>query len=103
MWYCGNNETPGAKASGMELPNAWGLHDMHGNLWEWCQDWWHGDYTDAPQDGRAWELPAGASRVVRGGHWTLNAALCRSANRRRDNPDFRFFDIWFRLARTNTE
>ena len=67
-------------------PNAWGLFDMHGNLFEWCEDWDHDDYNGAPTDGGAWTDPAGQYRILRGGSWKSNAAFCRSARRVGDEP-----------------
>jgi formylglycine-generating enzyme required for sulfatase activity len=66
--------------------NAWGLHDMHGNVWEWCEDDWHGDYTDAPSDGSAWLKYAqndqnNADKLLRGGSWYVDPGICRSASR----------------------
>jgi formylglycine-generating enzyme required for sulfatase activity len=62
-------------------PNAFGLSDMHGNVWEWCADAWHDDYTGAPPSGGAWEGRAGSPRVLRGGCWHDPPDLCRSAAR----------------------
>ncbi len=64
------------------IANGFGLSDMHGNVWEWCQDHWHGNYQDAPTDGSAW-IEGGDSdlRVVRGGSWFNNPRYCRSAVR----------------------
>jgi formylglycine-generating enzyme required for sulfatase activity len=79
-------------------PNAWGLHDMHGNVWEWCQDVWHGNYDGAPTDGSAWEAGSDNLRVVRGGSWCSNANYCRSANRFYSAPGLRFSSNGFRLV-----
>jgi formylglycine-generating enzyme required for sulfatase activity len=63
-------------------PNAFGLVDLHGNLWEWCADAWHDDYTGAPLDGSAWENgPRAEFRVARGGCWHDTPDVCRSAAR----------------------
>ena len=68
---------------GRYRPNAWGLHDMHGNVWEWCWDWYGADYYKALTRGR----PAGpleaADRVIRGGSWSSDPRHCRSADRSR--------------------
>ena len=64
--------------------NAWGLHDMHGNVWEWCLDHWHGSYEVAPEDGSAWldpEAGENADRLLRGGSWGGGPRDCRSAYR----------------------
>jgi len=76
-------------AVGQKLPNAFGLYDMHGNVWEWCQDWWHEGYSGAPADGSAWEAGGGSYRVIRGGSWLAYAGSCRSAYRTYDDPDNR--------------
>ena len=73
-----------------EVANAFGLYDMHGNVWEWCQDWWHESYEGAPTDGSAWlshEEDAEENRVLRGGSWYGFPAYCRSAYRGRNAPD----------------
>ena len=67
---------------GIFPPNAFGLYDMHGNVYEWCQDVWHDDYNGAPTDGSAWETGGDSSRrVLRGGSWYSLPWWCRSANR----------------------
>jgi len=71
---------------------------MHGNGWEWCQDWRHEDYQDAPTDGGAWEEDGGIHRVIRGGLWRLAAWDCRSAIRSRSYPWDRYEYIGFRVA-----
>jgi formylglycine-generating enzyme required for sulfatase activity len=81
-------------------PNAWGLYDMHGNVWEWCQDWCHDSYTGAPSDGRAWESPSGSVRVLRGGSWNCYPWNCRSSNRLWYFPVDRKFPLGFRFSRT---
>jgi formylglycine-generating enzyme required for sulfatase activity len=77
----------GSTEVGSFPPNAFGLYDMHGNVWEWCADAWHDDYTGAPADGRAWEGRAAQGRVLRGGCWHDPPGLCRSAARLRQAPD----------------
>jgi formylglycine-generating enzyme required for sulfatase activity len=79
-------------------PNTFGLHDMHGNVWEWCHDAWHGSYDGAPTDGSAWESGDGVSRVRRGGSWDSKPRLCRAADRRNDDPANRNSYIGFRVC-----
>jgi formylglycine-generating enzyme required for sulfatase activity len=69
-------------APGTFPPNAFGLWDLHGNVWEWCADLWHADYGGAPADGRAWDAGGAAGRrVARGGCWHDTPHVCRSAAR----------------------
>jgi eukaryotic-like serine/threonine-protein kinase len=72
-------------------PNDWGLYDMLGNVWEWCEDVWHDSYAGAPDDGSAWldDAAAGSGRVVRGGSWAFHARDCRCACRYRWPPGIR--------------
>jgi formylglycine-generating enzyme required for sulfatase activity len=72
----------GTTPAGMFAPNAWGLHDMHGNVWEWVQDVVHDNYEGAPLDGSAWETGGDpARRILRGGSWLYNPRYLRSALR----------------------
>ena len=66
---------------GQFAPNGFGLYDMHGNVWEWCQDTWHGNYNGAPKDGSAWIQNDNRSYILRGGSWYNNPEYCRSASR----------------------
>jgi formylglycine-generating enzyme required for sulfatase activity len=86
--------------TGSFSPNAWGLHDMHGNVWEWCEDNWHPNSEDAPQDGSVWKGGDKSLRVLRGGSWRNSPHNLRSANRVRGRPGNRSSDVGFRVART---
>ena len=80
--------------------NDFGLHDMHGNVWEWVEDCYHENYKEAPTDGRAWTTRKCSRRVVRGGSWNNDPWDLRSAGRFRNATVIRYFIIGFRLART---
>jgi len=99
----GKGEYRGKTVVVATLPaNSWGLHEMHGNVWEWVEDCWHDGYTDAPNDGRAWLEGAGAEcdrRVIRGGSWSSTAEFMRSAFRFRDPTVGTNYFIGFRIAR----
>ena len=78
--------------------NPWGLHDMHGNVWEWVQDCWNFSYDGAPTDGSAWTSGDCRLRVRRGGAWDYNARALRSANRSGFDRTRRYSLLGFRLA-----
>jgi formylglycine-generating enzyme required for sulfatase activity len=80
-------------------PNAFELHDMHGNVWEWVQDNWHEDYAGAPTDGSVRGGGDATMRAKRGGGWYSLVEEVRSASRQGDQPDHRGADIGFRVAR----
>ena len=99
-WYLNNSEAQ-LHTVGEKDPNAFGLYDMHGNVWDWVEDDWHDDYKGAPEDGRAWiDKRRGANRVIRGGSWGSNARYCRSAYRYNNEPGARYGGVGFRLARS---
>ena len=86
---------------GLFPANAWGLQDMHGNVWEWCLDHWHDSYEGAPSDGSAWLKPSardGELRLLRGGSWYYNPWDCRSASRGRDRPGGADINIGLRVV-----
>jgi formylglycine-generating enzyme required for sulfatase activity len=99
-WYCGNagNPVSWSHPVAQKLPNAWGLYDMHGNLFEWCNDWWDyygGTVTDPAGPG------AGYNRVIRGGWWNWSAEDCRSAYRSNFGPVSSYGFIGFRSVRSS--
>ena len=99
-WFYENSEAK-TQPVGKKKPNAFGLYDMSGNVWEWVQDCWHDSYDKAPRDGSAWQEPDNGDcprRVVRGGSWFYRPAGLRSANRSWGSPDYRGTIIGFRLA-----
>jgi len=91
----GGPEREGTKPVGSFPANAWGLHDMHGNVWEWCSDW-HGAYpAEAVVDPQG--ASTGLSRAIRGGSWFNLPHLCRSASRWL-GPKYSYSSVGFRIA-----
>ena len=85
---------------GSFVANAWGLHDMHGNVQEWVEDCWNGSYANAPRDGSAWRSGYCSWHVLRGGSWSLRPSYLRAANRVRNTAGSRDIVVGFRMART---
>ena len=84
-----------AQRVGLKKPNAWGLKDMHGNVWEWCSDWYARERTGGLDPV---EPSSGTSRVYRGGSWNSLTMGCRTAFRGNLSPDDRYNFLGFRVA-----
>jgi formylglycine-generating enzyme required for sulfatase activity len=97
-WYDENSGKTTHPVGGKK-PNAWGLYDMHGNVREWCQDW-YGDYPSGSVTDPT-GAASGSIRVNRGGSWNYYSANCRSARRSRNTPDNRNYYLGFRVLRSS--
>jgi formylglycine-generating enzyme required for sulfatase activity len=99
---CGSGMATQTAPVGSFQPNAFGLYDMHGNVWEWVEDCWHDTYVGAPSNGRAWTMACSGEmrRVVRGGSWNNFPWHLRSANRHSYYPNYRTVTYGFRVATT---
>ena len=98
-WYRFNSGYRSHKVA-QKKPNAWGLYDMHGNVWEWCMDMWHKNYEGAPTDGSAWTESKSFEPIMRGGSFLNPPWWLRSANNMRNNPGNRFsYNQGIRLVR----
>lgn len=80
-WFCGNNQTFGKKKPGSLKPNKFGLYDIAGNVYEWCEDDWRDSYRGVPADGSARRDDSNSMRVIRGGYWMSYPEYCRSSSR----------------------
>ena len=85
---------------GKKLPNNWGLHDIHGNVWEWTNDCWNVNYVNAPTDGSAWESGNCSGRVLRGGAWNLSSFMSTVFYRQWHSSTWKTDAIGFRVVRT---
>jgi formylglycine-generating enzyme required for sulfatase activity len=98
---CGSRSSGQPSPVGSFAPNRFGLYDMHGNIWQWMEDCYHGDYRGAPQDGSPWVEGADCNqRVVRSGSWLNDPQAARSAYRSRTAVDDRDARLGFRVGRT---
>jgi formylglycine-generating enzyme required for sulfatase activity len=96
----GENRKKAIDVGSFPFANAFGLFDMHGNVWEWCMDHWHENYNQAPATGEAWlDNGKNLSRVVRGGSWTSEAAKCRSTYRQISDTIHKSNNTGFRIVR----
>ena len=97
-WY-GENSGRTTHPVARKKPNAWGLYDMHGNVWEWCRDWFDSDYYGNSPGNDPMGPSSGTDRVLRGGSWDSSARRCRSALRNYASPASVYLHLGFRVFR----
>ncbi len=99
-WHYDGNTGYGTIPVKDKKPNAWGLYDMSGNAWEWCQDWYYSKYYERSDNAENPKGPdSGSDRVLRGGSWGLYQVFARCAERLNYDPVDRYYSYGFRLAR----
>ncbi|SFM29104.1 formylglycine-generating enzyme family protein [Methanolobus profundi] len=98
-WYYGNSEH-NTHPVGRKRPNPWGLYDMHGNVWEWCQNRHHRNYEEALAEGTAWDTVGSIGIVLRGGGWVSYPDKCCSSCRSSYDSDYGSYSLGFRLLRS---
>ncbi|RJP24106.1 MAG: formylglycine-generating enzyme family protein, partial [Candidatus Omnitrophota bacterium] len=98
-WYGGNNNTAGPKEIGLNLPNAFGLFDLSGNVYEWCQDKYDSNYYSISPTQNPVNIQMNQTTIIRGGDWHSDAKLCRSADRAGYYTNNAGYDVGFRVYR----
>jgi len=98
VWSSANKKGDATHPVGQKKPNAWGLFDMHGNVEEWCSDWWCGVYPKGAVTDPQGPASGEEYRVLRGGAWFNNRVVCRSASRDGFNPNIRIINGGIRVV-----